>query len=591
MASIPAAGYISDPTRTKGQLKTSLEALVASLRHVPWSGQVELAYTIVSGSITPAGAGGVLVVDTEAAAATDDLTNIVTTNYPEGAFVLLRNANAARTVVVKHAITGIGTMQLDRGVDYALDDTKKWLLLRRHGTDWYELLRGPQRLVSEVSVKSATFTVQKQDIGKIFVCSGTYTVSLAAAAGMGNGFIVGIRNVGTGTLTIDPNSSELIDGATVASLPPGWSIQLVCTGTAWTTVASTGPSVQRNPFTNGMMEVWQRGTTFPYTIGNGAQPTADRWLVLGAGATKSFTMNRSTNVPTVAQAGVLFNYSLELDVTTALGSPASGDALSIYQVIEAGTWRHFAQRQLTISFWVMSSKTGTHTLRLRASNLIYFCILPYTINAADTWEYKTLTVSASIAWGQNSFEAHWVVLAGSGTIDTTINTWHQVITGPANLAAPGQVNCFDSTANFFRLTGVKIELGSIATPYDVTSFTEEYLRCLGHYQKSFPYATAPVQNAGSNTGEFIFRCPVGGGSSFANVPVTLPVPMPLSHVVLLYNPDVANFQIRDRSAGVDCDLSNVTSIGPHGFVFTADTSSSSAIGNTMAIHWVARTNL
>lgn len=96
MASIPAAGYLSTPGRTEGETKVALDSLVASLRHVPWSGQVEVACTIASGLIVPPGAAGVVVVDTEAGAASDDLNNIVTTNYPDGAFLLIRNADAAR---------------------------------------------------------------------------------------------------------------------------------------------------------------------------------------------------------------------------------------------------------------------------------------------------------------------------------------------------------------------------------------------------------------------------------------------------------------------------------------------------------------
>lgn len=237
MATIPAAGHISDSLRTEGEVKADLEAVIASLRQVPGSAAVELAATISGGSITPAGGGGIIVVDTESAAATDDLANIIPTNYPDNACILLRNANAARVVTLKHGATGSGQMFLDRSVDYVLDDTLKYLLLQRRGNDWYEVVRGPQRLAMPVVAKNANFTIQKEDIGKVFYCTNGITVSFAAAASLGNGFFCSIINANLGTtISLDPNGSETINNFTALVLPSYRnSIMLVCDGTAFYT--------------------------------------------------------------------------------------------------------------------------------------------------------------------------------------------------------------------------------------------------------------------------------------------------------------------------------------------------------------------
>ena len=145
MATLPAANYLTDNARTEGEFKAGLEAMLAATKQIPGAGTADLAYTIAAGSITPAGGGGVLVVETESLAASDDLANVILTNYPDGSMLLLRNNNAARVVVVKHAATGSGQILLDRNADYVLDDTKKYLLIQRRGTDWYEVLRGPMR--------------------------------------------------------------------------------------------------------------------------------------------------------------------------------------------------------------------------------------------------------------------------------------------------------------------------------------------------------------------------------------------------------------------------------------------------------------
>lgn len=240
MATIPAAGQISDSLRTEGEVKADLEAVIASLRQVPGAASVELAVTIAGGSITPAGGGGIIVVDTEAAAATDDLANILQTNYPDNACILVRNANAARVVTLKHAATGSGQMFFDRSVDHVLDDTKKWMLLQRRGSDWHEVLRGPSRLAMPVVVKSANFTIQKEDAGKVFICDDILTVSFAAAASLGAGFCVGLINTSapSNDVTLDPSGSERVDERTSLRLSRGRGTLLVCDGTDFWTIGN-----------------------------------------------------------------------------------------------------------------------------------------------------------------------------------------------------------------------------------------------------------------------------------------------------------------------------------------------------------------
>ena len=232
MSTLPAANYLTDGARTEGEVKASLEAWLSATKQIPGAAQVELTNTISGGAITPAGGGGVVVIDTESAAATDDLANIVQTNYPDGACLLVRNSNAARFVVLKHAATGAGQMFLRRSVDYVLDDTKKFILLQRRGTDWYEIYRAPSMLEMPVVTKSADFTVQKEDNGKVFICTDILTVSFAAAAGLGAGFCVGIVNKTSphNDVTLNPNASERVDEYTTLRLPFGRGSLLVCDG-------------------------------------------------------------------------------------------------------------------------------------------------------------------------------------------------------------------------------------------------------------------------------------------------------------------------------------------------------------------------
>lgn len=497
MATLPAASYLSNAARTEGEYKQAHEDHLAGTKQIPGAGVAELTATIASGSITPAGSGGVVVIDTEAAAATDDLTNIATTNYPDGSFILIRNSNAARFVVVKHLAGGAGQMNLDGSGEYTLDDTKKWLLLQRRSADWYEIFRGPQRVLTEV-----------------------------------------------------------------------------------------------NPIINGSMEVWQRNTAFTGLSTNAY--TADRWIFHTSSAAV-VTVNRSTTVPTLTQAGVLFNYSLEVDITTADASIAAGDWAAVSQVIEGYNWRYFAQRQFTVSFWVWSSKTGTHCVSFRnnaAGTPDRSYIGTYSVSVASTWEYKTITVSPSPSagtWNYTNGAGLMVTftLATGSTFQTTAGAWQ---TGNY-LGTSAQVNCLDSTANFFRVTGVKLEEGPIATKLPMVDFEQELDRCLRYYQKSFAYATAAAQNVGVNTGELIFPQHVGAASVFNAEGTNLQKRMRTAPTLTYYNPAAANAQVRNTNTNTDCTGTGSTQIGEYQFTITATTPAGSATSETLRVHWAAEAEI
>lgn len=91
-------------------------------------------------------------------------------------------------------------------------------------------------LASSYSARAGAYTVVAEDRGKVLACSGTWTLSLTTAATLGAGFSLIVDNTGTGTITIDPASAELIDGAASHSLLPNASVLVVSTGTGWLTL-------------------------------------------------------------------------------------------------------------------------------------------------------------------------------------------------------------------------------------------------------------------------------------------------------------------------------------------------------------------
>lgn len=348
-----------------------------------------------------------------------------------------------------------------------------------------------------------------------------------------------------------------------------------------------------NPIINGNMEVWQRGTAFA-AIGNDAY-SADRWSV-GYVTSGVATINRSTNVPSVAQAGVLFNYSLEVDVTTADAAVAAGDHFEIQHRVEGYNWRHFAQREFTVSFWVMSSKTGAHGFSVTNSAFLREYLSTFTINVADTWEYKTITIPASPSAGTWDYingvglRMFWSLMAGSSFQGTATGAWQTL--GANVTGTSAQPNVLDSTSNFFRITGVKMELGPVATPIQFVPFEAELQRCMRYYQKSFRYTVTPAQSAGV-TNAYMF--PATSAGAVLNISPTVPLSPPLrldtGATMTLYNPSAANAQIRNVTDSADLTSSAIDNQNQSGFRITATGTAGTAVGEILAVGWTADAEL
>ena len=353
-------------------------------------------------------------------------------------------------------------------------------------------------------------------------------------------------------------------------------------------------NAQPNPIINGNMDIWQRGTTFAVTS---SLYTADRWQWFRSTTSAAATISRSTNVPTVAQAGILFNYSLEVDVTTADAVVDAGDSVALRHAIEGYNWRQFAQRQFTVSFWVMSSKAGIHCLaaadEVGSPNYIY--VGEYTINSANTWEYKSVTFSASPSAGTWNYTEgagialYFGLMAGSN-YQQAAGSWIDNAAAFRH-ATSSQVNVMDSTANFFRITGVKMEHGSVATPIQFVPFEMELMRCQRYYQKSFLYGTAPAQNVGFSTGEEYIIANKAGAVSQSSHRIRFRSPMRSSPTLTAYNPAAANALFRDTVVPADTASSGLNAGSSEGFYPIHGGHASTVVGNLVAFHWTADAEL
>ena len=255
---------------------------------------------------------------------------------------------------------------------------------------------------------------------------------------------------------------------------------------------------RRNLAINGAMAVYQRGSQ----AGIIDSYAVDRFITNGSGSQR-FTYSQSTTVP----SGEGFSYSAKLDVTTADASVAAGDFQVLRYIFEGQDLQHLKYgtsdaESLTLQFWVRSPKTGTHIVELEHIDASYQNSQSYTIAAADTWQKVTLTFdgyqTTSITNDNTKgFQINWWLMAGSNFSSGTLssNTWQNTT---ANRAV-GQVNVADSTSNEWYITGVQLEVGEQATPFEHRSFGEELALCQRYYEKSYNQADAPATTDSTNS--------------------------------------------------------------------------------------------
>ena len=239
------------------------------------------------------------------------------------------------------------------------------------------------------------------------------------------------------------------------------------------------PLTGRNKIINGKMEVAQRGTSFP-AVGAGTY-TLDRWRTSTNATTAVLTVSQQSDVPSSNE----FQNSLRLAVTTADTSIASTDQVNIQQRIEGYNARDLIGKTFALSFWVRSTKTGTHCVYFQNSAQDRTFVAEYTVSASNTWEYKTVTVSGGLitagTWDWTTgigLIVGWTLAAGS-SLQTTANAWQ---TGTF-LATANQVNCLDSTSNIFAITGVQLEVGSVATTFEHRPIGAELALCQRYYYR------------------------------------------------------------------------------------------------------------
>ena len=341
-------------------------------------------------------------------------------------------------------------------------------------------------------------------------------------------------------------------------------------------IGSQSALSNRNLIINGAMQVAQRGTS-ETGITAGKYANAPDRFNLGLGSAGTWTAAQSTDAP------VGFSNSYRLDCTTADASLGGGDLLVFQQAIEGQNLQHLKKgtssaESVTVSFYVKSNKTGTYIVELFDADNSRQISQAYTISSANTWEKKTLTYAGDTSGALNNdngvslYLVCWLA-AGSSYSSGTLSTSWTAFTQADR--AVGQVNLADSTDNDWSITGIQMEIGEQATPFEHKSFGDELRRCQRYYEHSYPYGTS-AGSANAGIGAYHIHAGRSRGNNYGLVTQRYTVEKRAAATVTMFGYQGTSGQVANGDTGADLGASTVIQNGATSFL------PKNASGGTMA---------
>ena len=256
----------------------------------------------------------------------------------------------------------------------------------------------------------------------------------------------------------------------------------------------------RNKITNGDMRINQRGDVTLTTDDQSTYTGVDRFKINGNPPSARGTIKRTADAP----EGLA--YCLELDVTQN-GTPTSTYFGNITQIIEGQNlsdlnWGTTNAKSVTLSFWVKTNISGGangFTISLSTDTANDRSIhKTYKVNQANTWEKKSITFPGDTSnaipnTNTIGLQVSWCHSAFSDRQTSTADTWKAGNRGYAlQNAAP---NFWSSTDNYFKITGVQLEIGTVATPFEHRPLGMELSLCERYYQVKNLFGTNTIHYA------------------------------------------------------------------------------------------------
>ena len=303
----------------------------------------------------------------------------------------------------------------------------------------------------------------------------------------------------------------------------------------------TADSLQgfRNRIINGDMRIDQRNNGASISPTSAAYGFAvDRWPCYNSTAGSKFSIQRSTDAPSTFSNSTLVTSSSAYSV-------AAGDQFYFVQFIEGFNSADFAfgtasAKTVTLSFWVKSSLTGTFGGSLMNSAYNRSYPFSYTISAANTWEQKTVTIAGDTTgtWiGSTNglgLRVHFGLGIGS-TYSGTAGAW----AAAERYAPTGAVSVVGTNGATWYITGVQLEVGSVATPFERIDYGRELAMCQRYYYK----ITSTTNQLGVGWNQ---------NTTASSVMTTFPVTMRTAPSALEQTGTAANYRILHTTTATTC---------------------------------------
>jgi len=302
-------------------------------------------------------------------------------------------------------------------------------------------------------------------------------------------------------------------------------------------IADGAFQANKNLIINGAMQMAQRGTS---SSSSGYQ-TVDRFKTNLSGPTITQSQHSLTSSDTPYSYGFRSSYHIEV---TGVGTNAATDYLEINQNIEAQNiaksgWNYTsASSFITLSFWVKASVAGTYAVLFDSTDgtqqLYGF---EYTVSA-NTWKKVTHTIPgySNIAVdNDNGIGLRLFIILYYGTDYTVasspLNEQWGTLGSPTDYVNDFAQNMLTTANATFEVTGVQLEVGETATPFEHRSYGDELARCQRYYAKTYNDGVAPgtATSAGS-----VFHS-LDAQQGYAKATWDFPVTMRSNPTIVLYN--------------------------------------------------------
>jgi hypothetical protein len=299
----------------------------------------------------------------------------------------------------------------------------------------------------------------------------------------------------TGTIGLALNTVSVAKGGTGLTSASEQGAMPYATSTSAYTMQSVSPTF-KNRVINGGMTINQRAAA---SVSTDASYVVDRWRPRVSGIASTWSLAQSALVPTG------FSNSLGFSVTSGAGAVSAGTFSTFLYLFEGTSisdfaWGSAAAKTITISFWARSSIAGTYCVSVRNASATRSYVAEYSIISSNTWQKVSATVSGDTS-------GTWATGTGTGLIlEFNLGTGSN-LQGAAGtwlsgnfIASANQTNLIGVTGATFYLTGVQLEVGSVATNFELRPQQVELALCQRYfYRLSGPANLAVASGVATST--------------------------------------------------------------------------------------------